>query len=295
MWDAYPELISQGNTKAISRCISLIENEVKGYEQLLLDLTIKNIPVLGITGPPGAGKSTLTDALIKSAVDDHKKIAVLCVDPSSSFTYGSILGDRIRMNKWHNEPKVYIRSLATRGSLGGLHPMIIQITDLLKSSDFDLIVIETVGIGQSEIAIAEIADLTLLVLVPESGDDIQTMKAGVMEIADMFVINKSDRDGADVFIKNLKSAFPNGSDVPVLKTVACNGVGVPELYALIKQRLSLPSSSSRKKTIIARKAYQLIIKKRMDDIDLGTLTEKIAHSLEENELFNVYLFVKNNY
>jgi LAO/AO transport system kinase len=295
MWDAYPELISQGNTRAISRCISLIENEVAGFEQLLLNASIKNVPVVGITGPPGAGKSTLTDALIKSAIDDNKKIAVLCVDPSSSFTYGSILGDRIRMNKWYNEPRVFIRSLATRGSLGGLHPMIIQITDLLKSADFDLIIIETVGIGQSEIAIAEIADLTLLVLVPESGDDIQTMKAGVMEIADMFVINKSDREGADLFMKNLKSSFPNGTDKPVLKTVASSGIGVPELYAAIMQRLTSPHDSARKQTIMARKAYQLIIKKRMEDIAIDDLTEKIKRSLKENEMFNVYLFVQNNY
>ncbi len=295
MWDAYPELISQGNTRAISRCISFIENEVSGYEQMLSKLFIKDIPVVGITGPPGAGKSTLTDSLIKSAIDEHKKIAVLCVDPSSPFTYGSILGDRIRMNKWYNEPNVFIRSLATRGSLGGLHPMIIQITDLLKATDFDLILIETVGIGQSEIAVAEIADLTLLVLVPESGDDIQTMKAGVMEIADVFVINKSDRDGADIFIKNLKSAFPNGSDKPVLKTIARNGTGVPELYEVIMHTLTSSHNNKHKKNILARKAYQLIMKKRMEDINIEELTETINRSLKETEMFNVYSFIQNNY
>jgi LAO/AO transport system kinase len=295
MWDAYPELIRQGNIRAISRCISLIENEVPGYEQLLLTSSIKNIPVVGITGPPGAGKSTLTEGLINAAVNDQKKVAVLCVDPSSSFTYGSILGDRIRMNKWFNEPNVYIRSLATRGSLGGLHPMIIQITDLLKSADFDLILIETVGIGQSEIEIAELADICLLVLVPESGDDIQTMKAGVMEIADMFVINKSDRDGADLFIKNLKSAFPHGSDVPVLKTVASNGMGLPELYHEIIQRLNKGHHHSKQRSILARKAYQLIMKKRMANIDVKKLNEQISAAINEREFFNVYLFVQNNY
>lgn len=295
MWDAYAQEISRGNVRAISRCISLIENEANGYEQLLLHSLIKNIPVIGITGPPGAGKSTLTDGLIQSAVDDHKRVAVLCVDPSSPFTYGSILGDRIRMNKWYNEPNVFIRSLATRGSLGGLNPMIIQITDLIKTSNFDLIIIETVGIGQSEIAVSEIADITLLVLVPESGDDIQTMKAGVMEIADMFVINKSDRVGADVFVKNLKSAFPNGTEIPVLKTIASKGTGIPELYQQIKEKISMSKDDATKQSILARKAYQLIIKKRMEDVSLDSLKERIASQSASDANFNVYSFVKNNY
>src|SRR5262249_37535052 len=147
--------------------------------------------------PPGAGKSTLTDALIGEAIKQDKKVAVLCVDPSSPFNRGALLGDRVRMSEWYNHPKVFIRSLASRGSLGGLHPKIIEITELIKASLFDYIFIETVGVGQSEVEIAGLADVTVVVTVPESGDEIQTMKAGLMEIADIFVVNKADRPDAD--------------------------------------------------------------------------------------------------
>src|SRR6187399_1611951 len=187
------ELLSKlqlGDAKALARSISLVENEADGYEGLLRSLPPNpNKPVIGITGPPGAGKSTLVDSLIGLLVSNGKKIGVLCVDPSSPFNLGSLLGDRIRMSDWYNNPNVYIRSLATRGSLGGLHPKIIEISDLLKAAPFDYIIIETVGVGQSEIEIAGLADITIVVMVPEAGDEIQTMKAGIMEIADVFVVN----------------------------------------------------------------------------------------------------------
>lgn len=154
--------------------------------------------MIGITGPPGAGKSTLTDALIGEMVRAGNKVAVLCVDPSSPFNMGALLGDRIRMSEWYTNPNVFIRSLATRGSLGGLHPKIVEITELLKAASFDYILVETVGVGQSEVEIAGLADVTIVVLVPESGDDIQVMKAGLMEIADLYIVNKSDRPGADL-------------------------------------------------------------------------------------------------
>ena len=146
----------------------------------------------------------MTDALIGSLINEDKKIGVLCVDPSSPFNLGALLGDRIRMSEWYNHPNVFIRSLASKGSLGGLHPKIIEITDLMKAAGFDYIIIETVGVGQSEVDIAALADVTIVVLVPEGGDEIQTMKAGIMEIADIFVVNKSDRPDADTFVNNLK-------------------------------------------------------------------------------------------
>src|SRR4051812_11793265 len=190
--------VAQGDRKSIARAISLIENEVDGYEKILITSSSgRYIPVTGITGPPGAGKSTIVDGLIRAWVTDGKRIAVLCVDPSSPFNMGSILGDRIRMQQWYNHPQVFIRSLASRGSLGGLNASIIDITQLLKGSHFDHIIVETVGIGQNEVEIAGLADTTVVVFVPEAGDDIQTMKAGLMEIADIFVVNKSDRQGAD--------------------------------------------------------------------------------------------------
>ncbi len=204
MWKQQLDEIRNGNSKTLARCISCIENEVPGYEDLLQELPASTTPVIGITGPPGAGKSTLVDALIGTLVAAGKSVAVLCVDPSSPFNLGALLGDRIRMSEWYNNPLVFIRSLATRGSLGGLHPKIIEISDLVKTAPFDYLIIETVGVGQSEVEIAGLADATVVVVVPEAGDEVQTMKAGLMEIADIFVVNKSDRPDADMFVKNLR-------------------------------------------------------------------------------------------
>src|ERR1044072_8338854 len=195
-WQQLLKMVQQGDIKALARSISLIENEITGYEELLQSLPVSHIPVIGITGPPGAGKSTLTDALIGELVKKQKKVAVLCVDPSSPFNLGALLGDRIRMSNWYTHPNVFIRSLATRGSMGGLHPKIIEITELVKTAGYDYVIVETVGVGQSEIEIAGLADTTVVVVVPEGGDEVQTMKAGLMEIADIFVVNKADRRGA---------------------------------------------------------------------------------------------------
>ena len=205
MWKELLQKIQQGNIKSLARAISFIENEEKGYTELLQSLDhFSTANIIGVTGSPGAGKSTLVDSLIGSFVASGKKVAVLCVDPSSPFNLGALLGDRIRMSEWYTHPQVFIRSLATRGSMGGLHPKIIEITDLLKAAGFDAVIVETVGVGQSEVEIAGLADTTVVVLVPEAGDEVQTMKAGLMEIADIFVVNKSDRPDADLFVKNLR-------------------------------------------------------------------------------------------
>jgi LAO/AO transport system kinase len=293
MWDIQLKEIISGNYKTLARAISLIENEFEGYESLLKMLPTNNTPVLGITGPPGAGKSTLVDALIEVIVGANKKVGVICVDPSSPFNLGALLGDRIRMNEWYNNPQVYIRSLATRGSLGGLHPKIIEVAELMKVAGFDYIIIETVGVGQSEIEIAGLADITTVVLVPEAGDEIQTMKAGLMEIADLFVVNKGDRPDADLFIKNLKMILSpaingNRKEVPVLKTVASEKKGIVEYFDAIEKLLSVADKNPRKIWLLAERAYFLIQKKRMHDISKDDLLNKIR---QNGSNFNLYQFI----
>jgi len=290
--------LQNGDIKTLARSISLVENEVAGYEEILQSLpTIMTIPVIGITGPPGAGKSTLVDALIGELVNAGKKVAVLCVDPSSPFNLGAILGDRIRMSNWYNHPGVFIRSLATRGSLGGLHPKIIEITDLLKASGFDFIIVETVGVGQSEVEIAGLADVTIVVMVPEAGDEVQTMKAGLMEIADIFVVNKADRPDADLFVKNLRlmlaPAFRSHyHEVPVIKTIATQNQGIEELNKNIQQLVKHHHSNEKKHWLLTEKAFWLIQKKRMKDISKEDLKEKIKEQLSNNQ-FRLYTFIKN--
>jgi len=223
----------EGDKKSIARCISWIENKTPGYTTLLEDIKGPSAALIGITGPPGAGKSTLVDALVDLLVKESKKVAVVCVDPSSPFHEGALLGDRIRMGRWYNEPLVYIRSLSSRGSLGGLHPNAREITDFIRHCGFDWVIIETVGVGQSEVDVARLADLTILVMVPESGDEIQLMKAGLMEAADLFVVNKSDRPGADIFTMQLKNQV-HQQDV-VVNTTASTGEGVDLLKTLIEK------------------------------------------------------------
>ena len=297
MWEEQLGEIKMGNFKSLARCISYIENEVPGYEGLLELLAASPTPVIGITGPPGAGKSTLTDALISIEVAKGKNVAVLCIDPSSPFNSGALLGDRIRMSEWYNNPKVFIRSLATRGSLGGLQPMIIEISDLVKVAPFDLVIIETVGVGQNEIEIAGLADLTVVVMVPEAGDEVQTMKAGLMEIADVFVVNKSDRPGADLFVKNLRlmlaPAFHDHTiPVPVIRTVATQKKGIDELSVAITRCLEHKSRNEKRSSLLAEKAYYLIRQKKMNTFTKLELKKQIEAA---GEGFNLYRFIKNYY
>jgi len=294
MWQQYLHKIQQGDVKALARCISLVENEVPGYELLLELLPSNSIPVIGITGPPGAGKSTLTDSLIGAITQEGKKVGVLCIDPSSPFNLGAVLGDRIRMSDWYNNPNVFIRSLATRGSLGGLHPKIIEITDLIKAAPIDYIIIETVGIGQSEIDIVGLADITVVVVVPEAGDEIQTMKAGLMEIADIFVVNKADRPDADLFVSNLSlmlaPAFHSKNiTIPIIKTVATTKQGINELYDAILNQIAHSKLNEKRSWLLAEKAFFLISQKRMKGIDKNELKKEIT---KEGKEFNLYEFIK---
>ncbi len=294
------EQLQQGNRKALARFISLVENEVSDYQNLLSSLTINRlIPLIGITGPPGAGKSTLLNALIKELLQQNPEahIAVIAVDPTSPFTKGSLLGDRLRMSDHFNDERVYIRSLATRGALGGLAAKTLEITDVLRAAKFDYIFVETVGVGQSEVEIASLADTTVVVMVPESGDDIQTLKAGIMEIADVFVINKSDREGAERMMKHLHSALHEKPlttwQIPVIKTMALKGEGITELIDKIKthQQHSHPESRT---DMIAEHAYRIIQNQRMQNISIKKLSEALSSEIEKED-FNIYKFTKKYY
>lgn len=306
MWQNLLREIISGNQKSLARSISLVENEYAGYFDFLQLLPQSNTPVIGITGPPGAGKSTLVDAIIEALVQDNKKIGIICVDPSSPFNLGAVLGDRIRMSNWYNHPNVFIRSLATRGSLGGLHPKIIEITDVMKSATFDFIIVETVGVGQSEIEITGLADLTVVVLVPEAGDEVQTMKAGLMEIADMFVVNKADRPDANAFVNNLKMmlapAFHHQQkEIKIIKTVATKKEGIEEIideinktqtsqYPKTKDQGSIHKNNKRS-WLLTEKAYQLIQQNRMSDISKLAIKTEIEIAAT-NKDFNLYQYIK---
>jgi LAO/AO transport system kinase len=253
--------------------------------------------IIGITGPPGAGKSTLVDGLISAFIQQQKKVGVLCVDPSSPFNRGALLGDRIRMNTWYNHPDVFIRSLASRGNLGGLHPKIIEITDVMKTASFDHIIVETVGVGQTETEIAGLADTTIVVLVPEAGDEIQAMKAGLMEIADVFVVNKADRPEAERFVKNLivmlSPAFRfTANEIPVIKTIATEKKGIDELIEEIFLHEKIAAAPEKKFWLLAEKAYQLIQQKKMKSVRKQFLIHRIQEESKSKD-FNLYKFIEN--
>lgn len=282
--------IKQGNYKVLARVLTLVENDIKPAELILRDLDSKaEVPVVGITGPPGAGKSTLVNAITNYFTAKDKRVAILAIDPTSPFNYGSLLGDRIRMAAQFNKPNVFIRSLATRGALGGISAKTIEMVDVLKASNFDLILVETVGVGQSEVEIAGLADRTIVVLVPESGDEIQNIKSGLMEIADCFVINKADRDGAATFANNLKKIVHQGSKaISILKTIADKNEGIEELCKWMIKPLD-KGLHQTKEFLYAEKAWKIIQHYKMKDIDRKKLREDIREALKESD-FNIYRF-----
>lgn len=285
-----------GDIKTLARVISVVENELDGYEEFLSSLKIKTVPVIGFTGPPGAGKSTLINAILKNLTEQGKRIGVIAIDPTSPFNYGSLLGDRLRMAEHFTNENVFIRSLATRGSLGGLSAKTIEVSDVMRAFGFDYIFIETVGVGQSEVEIAGLADTTVLVLVPGYGDEVQTLKSGIMEIGDIYVINKSDQPGADSFAKTVEHLVQNRSSVighrsSVVKAVATEEKGIAEIINKIDEHNKF-AEHSKKVFLLTEKAYKLIQQKRMKDVDRKKLQKKIEGEIKDKN-FNLYQFVNS--
>jgi LAO/AO transport system kinase len=234
------ERLRSGDPRALARAISTVENRGPESADLLKALFPHSgkARILGMTGAPGAGKSTLVDQLAKLYRRQGKTLGIIAIDPTSPYTGGAILGDRIRMQDHHADPGIYIRSMATRGSLGGLARTTADVATVLDASGRDLILIETVGVGQDEVDIVRLADITVVILVPGMGDDVQTIKAGIMEIADIFVINKSDREGAERVEREVRATQSLAMRIdhwspPIVKTVASEGKGIEELAAAI--------------------------------------------------------------
>jgi LAO/AO transport system kinase len=280
------EQLRAGDARALARAISVVENHSLGWSELLK----ASFPysgrarILGLTGPPGAGKSTLVDQLARYYRKEGQSIGIIAVDPTSPYTGGAILGDRIRMQEHSSDAGIYIRSMATRGSLGGLARTTADVSTILDASGRDLIMIETVGVGQDEVDIVRLADVTVVILVPGMGDDVQTIKAGIMEIADIFVINKSDREGAERVereIRALQSLAVRGDKwtPPIVKTVATDGTGIPELAAAVRD---FQTHLQREDLLLKRNIQNW--EARLIEMLRDAMLEKVRHQLGDGEM-----------
>ena len=289
------ESLRSGDVRTLARAISVVENRAPGWSDLLKALFPHSgrARVIGLTGAPGAGKSTLVDQLARSYRKQNQSVGIIAVDPTSPYTGGAILGDRIRMQEHFADAGIYIRSMATRGSLGGLARTTADVTTVLDASGRDVILIETVGVGQDEVDIVRLADITVVILVPGMGDDVQTIKAGIMEIADIFVINKSDRDGAERVEREIRALQSlalrhDGWTPPIVKTVASDGTGVSDLAAAIadyeeylqKENLALKKSVENWQERLVEMLRDVMLEKARAQLGDGTLTRLAAEVAE---------------
>lgn len=275
-----------GDKRALARLMTFVDNRHEKLLEIMCEIQSRTGHALkiGVTGPPGAGKSTLVDKLISRFRSQNKTVGVVAIDPSSPFSGGAVLGDRIRMQDHNGDDGVFIRSLGSRGAHGGLSRATRDIVHLLDAFQFDVILIETVGVGQTELDIMSVADTTLVVLVPESGDTIQTMKAGLMEIADIFVVNKADREGADRILAELKSLsemYSSEWSVPVEKTTATSSQGID----LVMQRISEHQTFLKSHPASLAKAGDLAVQECLD-ILLSELHQGILNKMQQDPKFS---------
>jgi len=274
------EKIVAGDRRALARAATWIENRRPEAEALLRELFPRtgHAMILGVTGAPGAGKSTLCDQIAQVLRAEGKTVGVLAVDPSSPYTGGAILGDRIRMQQHHADPGVFIRSMATRGCLGGLAAATTEMTMLLDAAGFDVVLVETVGVGQDEVEIARLADVTIVVLVPGMGDDVQAIKAGIMEIADVFVINKADLPGAEKLERELTNYLtlshrPDGWSPPIVHAVANEGKGIVETIAAAREYHARGSSRARAAEIWALRLREMLRERLLERLPAAEFAE----------------------
>ena len=287
------EQMLSGSRRAMSRILSLVENDREEASEILrlISPRVGTAIRIGFTGPPGAGKSSLVTAYVKLLRRNQARVGVIAVDPTSPFSGGALLGDRIRMNSISLEKDVFVRSLATRGDMGGLAEAAGDMGDVMDACGFEYILFETVGVGQSELEIAEYADVTVVVLVPESGDAIQGMKAGLMEIADIFVINKSDREGADRFASDLRGAMHlkhwEGWTPPAVMTVATQDKGLEEFHEqalrFIEHLRSSGEFEHRRRERVRRRIKRLVESRLVVDFWSKERFQKLETAIESNQ------------